>query len=146
MEIPEIRYARSGEVSVAYQTFGSGPIDLVVVRGSLSDLASVWDQPLFVRHAEGLASFARVTMFDKRGMGLSDRLRDVPTLETRMDDIRAVMDDANIDRAAFLAAHEGVRIAILFAASYPERTVALILHEPRIKGRRIGRLSVEPER
>jgi class 3 adenylate cyclase len=136
VEIPEVRYARSGEVSVAYQTFGSGPIDLVVVRGSLSDLASVWDQPLFVRHAEGLASFARVTMFDKRGMGLSDRLRDVPTLETRMDDIRAVMDAAGIDRAAFLAAHEGVRIAILFAASYPERTDALILHEPRIKGRR----------
>jgi class 3 adenylate cyclase len=136
VEIPEVRYARSGEVSVAYQTFGSGPIDLVVVRGSLSDLASVWDQPLFVRHAEGLAAFARVTMFDKRGMGLSDRLRDVPTLETRMDDIRAVMDDAGIERAAFLAAHEGVRIAILFAASYPERIVALILHEPRIKGRR----------
>jgi class 3 adenylate cyclase len=136
VEIPEVRYARSGDVSVAYQTFGSGPVDLVLVRGSLSDLASVWDQPLFVRHAEGLASFARVTMFDKRGMGLSDRLRDVPTLETRMDDIRAVMDAAGIERAAFLAAHEGVRIAILFAASYPERTVALILHEPRIKGRR----------
>jgi class 3 adenylate cyclase len=138
VETPEVRYARSGEVSVAYQTFGSGPIDLVVVRGSLSDLASVWDQPLFVRHAEGLARFSRVTMFDKRGMGLSDRLREVPTLEARMDDIRAVMDHAGIERAAFLAAHEGVRIAILFAASYPERTLGLILHEPRIKGRRSG--------
>lgn len=136
MEVPEIRYARSGDVSVAYQSFGSGEIDLVVVRGSLSDLSSVWDQPLFVRHAEGLASFARVLMFDKRGMGLSDRIREVPTLDTRMDDIRAVMDDAGVDRASLFAAHEGVRIAILFAVSYPERSLALVLHEPSVRGRR----------
>ncbi len=134
--MPETRYARSGEVSVAYQTIGSGPVDVIVIRGSLSDLASVWDQPLFVRHIERLATFSRVTMFDKRGMGLSDRIREVPTLEARMDDIRAVMDDANIERAAIFAAHEAVRIAILFAASYPERTVGLVLHDPRVKGRR----------
>ena len=119
MELPEIRYARSGDVSIAHQALGDGPLDLVVIRGSLSDLASIWEQPLFVRHAEGLASFARVLLFDKRGMGLSDRLRDVPTLEARMDDIRAVMEDAGIERAAMFAAHEGVRLAILFAASYP---------------------------
>ena len=110
MEIPEIRYARSGDVSIAYQSFGQGPAELVVIRGSLSDLASIWEQPLFVRHAEGLASFARVSMFDKRGMGLSDRVRDVPTLETRMDDIRAVMDAEGVDRAALLAAHEATRL------------------------------------
>jgi class 3 adenylate cyclase len=136
MEIPEVRYARSGDVSIAYQQFGEGPIDLVVVRGSLSDLASVWEQPLFVRHAEGLAAFSRVLMFDKRGMGLSDRVREVPTLEARMDDVRAVLDDAGVERAAFLAAHEGVRMAVLFAASYPERTMALVLHEPSARGRR----------
>jgi class 3 adenylate cyclase len=136
VEIPEVRYARSGDVSIAYQAFGAGPVDLVVVRGSLSELGSVWDQPLFVRHAEGLASFARVLMFDKRGMGLSDRLREVPTLESRMDDIRAVMDDAGVARAAIMAAHEGTRIALLFAASYPERTAGLVLHEPSVRGRR----------
>ncbi len=135
MEPPEIRYARSGDVSIAYQAFGDGPVDLVVIRGSLSDLASVWEQPLFVRHAEGLAAFARVLMFDKRGMGLSDRLREVPPLEARMDDIRAVMDHAGVDRAAMFAAHEGVRLAILFAASYPERTIGLVLHEPSVRGR-----------
>jgi class 3 adenylate cyclase len=136
VDVPEIRYARSGEVSIAYQAFGEGPVDLVVVRGSLSDLSSVWDQPLFVRHAEGLASFSRVLMFDKRGMGLSDRVREVPMLESRMDDIRAVMDDANVGRAAIMAAHEGTRIGILFAATYPERTLGLILHEPSVRGRR----------
>src|SRR4029077_19065888 len=88
------------------------------------------------RHVEGLASFAHVLMFDKRGMGLSDRLRDVSTLEGRMDDIRAVLDDAGVDRPAFLAAHEGTRLALLFAASYPERTRALILPEPSVRGRR----------
>lgn len=136
VDVPEVRYARSGAVSIAYQSFGSGPIDVVVVRGSLSDLSSIWDQPLFVRHAEGLASFSRVLMFDKRGMGLSDRIREVPTLEARMDDIRAVMDDAGVATAALFSAHEGVRIALLFAATYPERTRALVLHEPSIRGRR----------
>jgi class 3 adenylate cyclase len=135
VDIPEVRYARSGDISVAYQSFGDGPLDLVVVRGSVSELSSVWDQPLFVRHVKGLASFARVLMFDKRGMGLSDRIREVPTLEARMDDIRAVMDDAGVERAALFAAHEGMRIAVLFAASYPERTLALVLHDPSARGR-----------
>jgi class 3 adenylate cyclase len=132
---PETRYARSGDVSVAYQSIGDAPLDLMVVRGSLSELASVWDQPLFVRHIEGLASFARVIMFDKRGMGLSDRLREVSTLEARMDDVRAVMDDAGVDRVAMFAAHEGARIAILFAATYPERVRALVLHDPSARGK-----------
>jgi class 3 adenylate cyclase len=136
MDVPEIRYARSGDVSIAYQSFGAGPVDLVVVRGSLSELSSVWDQPLFVRHVEGLASFSRVLMFDKRGMGLSDRLRSAPTLESRMDDIRAVMEDAGVERAAIMAAHEGTRIAVMFAATYPERVLGLVLHEPSVRGRR----------
>jgi class 3 adenylate cyclase len=136
MDVPEIRYARSGDVSIAYQSFGDGPVDLVVVRGSLSELSSVWDQPLFVRHVEGLAAFSRVLMFDKRGMGLSDRLRSAPTLESRMDDIRAVMEDAGVERAAIMAAHEGTRIAIMFAATYPERVLGLVLHEPSVRGRR----------
>jgi pimeloyl-ACP methyl ester carboxylesterase len=136
MEPPDVRYARSGSVSIAYQAFGQGPVDLVLVRGNVSDLASVWEQPLFVRHVETLAGFARVVMFDKRGMGLSDRLREVSSLEDRMDDIRAVLDDAKSERAAFLASHEGTRLALLFGATYPERTRALILYEPSVRGRR----------
>ena len=136
MDIPPIRYARSGDVSIAFQVMGAGPTDLVVIRGSLSNLASIWDQPLFVRYIESLTAFARVILFDKRGMGLSDRPRDVPTLEARMDDVRAVMDAAGSEAAAMWAAHEGARIACLFAATYPERTRALILFDPSARGRR----------
>ena len=136
MDVPDIHYARSGDVSIAYQVVGEGEQDLVVVRGSLAHLDSVWEQPLFVQHVEVLASFSRVLLFDKRGMGLSDRLRSVPTLEARMDDVRAVMDAAGMERAAFFAAHEGARLAILFAATYPERTSALVLYDPSPKGRR----------
>jgi class 3 adenylate cyclase/alpha-beta hydrolase superfamily lysophospholipase len=136
VEVPDIMYARSGDVSIAYQVVGEREQDLVVVRGSVAHLDSVWEQPLFVRHVEGLAAFSRVLLFDKRGMGLSDRLRSVPTLEARMDDVRAVMDAAGAERAAFLAAHEGARLAILFAATYPERTDGLVLFDPSPKGRR----------
>jgi class 3 adenylate cyclase len=136
MDVPEIRYVRSGEVSIAYQLFGSGEMDLVVVRGSLAELESGWQQPLFVRHLEQFASFARVAIFDKRGTGLSDRLREVPTLETRMDDVRVVMEAAGMEQAALFAAHEGARIASLFAATYPERTRALVLFDPSARGRR----------
>ena len=136
MQPPEIQYARSGDVSVAYQVFGAGDHDVVIVRGSLSDLSSVWEQPLFVEYIEGFSRFARLLMFDKRGMGLSDRLRDVPTLEARMDDIRAVMDACGSERAVLFAAHEGARIAALFAATYPERTTALVLHDPSARGRK----------
>ncbi len=133
---PPVQYARSGDVSIAYQVIGDGPTDLVVIRGSLSNLATVWDQPLFVRYIEELAAFSRVILFDKRGMGLSDRPRDVPTLETRMDDVRAVMDAAASEESALWAAHEGARIGCLFAATYPERTRALILFDPSARGRR----------
>src|SRR6266516_133881 len=134
MEIPDVKYARSGDVAVAYQVLGEGPLDLVFVRGTLADLLAGWDQPLFVDHVEGLARFSRVLLFDKRGSGLSDPVRQVPTLETRMDDIRAVMDAAGSERAVLWAAQEGSRIALLFAATYPERTSALVCYDPTARG------------
>src|SRR5206468_9436131 len=118
-EIPDVRYARSGDVAIAYQTIGEGPVDLVFVRGFAGDLLSVWEQPLLVRFVEELASFTRLTMIDKRGTGLSDRVREVPTLETRMDDLRAVLDDIGADSAVLWTALEGARLAPLFAASLP---------------------------
>lgn len=134
MEIPDIRYARSGDVAIAYQVVGAGPTDIVFVRAYASDLLSTWDQPLLVRHVLGLAEFARVLMIDKRGTGLSDRVREVQTLETRMDDLRAVMDDAGIERAVFFSGQSGSPLPILFAATYPERTHALLLLEPMVRG------------
>jgi class 3 adenylate cyclase len=134
VDVPDIKYARSGDVAIAYQVVGEGPLDIVFVRGTLADLLAAWDQPLFVDHVQGLAGSGRVLLFDKRGSGLSDPVRQVPTLETRMDDIRAVMDAAGSDRAVLWAAHEGTRIALLFAATYPERTRALVLYEPTARG------------
>ena len=135
VKIPDVQYARSGDVAIAFQEVGSGPRDLVFVRGTLADLLAAWDQPLFHDHVAGLARCGRVLLFDKRGSGLSDPVRQVPTLETRMDDIRAVMDAAGSDQAILWAAHEGTRIAILFAATYPERTTALVLYDPSARGR-----------
>src|SRR5437763_15381357 len=86
-EIPDVRYARSGDVAIAYQTIGDGPVDLVLVRGFAGELLSVWEQPLLVRFARELACFTRLTLIDKRGTGLSDRVREVPTVETRLDDL-----------------------------------------------------------
>ena len=134
MEIPDVRYARSGDVAIAYQVVGDGPVDFVWFRGMAGDLLSSWDQPRLIRHAHGLAEFARVLMLDKRGTGLSDRVREVPTLETRMDDVRAVMDAVDSERAFLFSAHEGSRTAILFAATYPERTAGLVLLDPSVRG------------
>jgi class 3 adenylate cyclase len=136
VRIPEVHYARSGEVAVAYQVVGEGPVDLVFARGFAGDLISTWEQPLLVRHVEGLAKFSRVLMFDKRGTGLSDRVREVPTLETRIDDIRAVMDDVGSERAAVWIGTEGARLAVLFAATSPERVSGLILIDPSARGTR----------
>jgi class 3 adenylate cyclase/alpha-beta hydrolase superfamily lysophospholipase len=136
VEIPDVQYARSGDVAIAYQTFGEGPVDLVFVRGFAGDLLSVWEQPLLVRFVEELASFTRLTMIDKRGTGLSDRVREVPTLETRMDDLRAVLDDVGAESAVLWTAQEGARLATLFAATSPERTAGLVLFDPTAKGRR----------
>jgi len=134
VEVPDVRYARSGDVAIAYQIVGSGPPDLVFVRAYASDLLSTWEQPLLVRHVLGLAGFARVLMLDKRGTGLSDGMREVQTLETRMDDLRAVMDDASIERASIFTGQSGSPLATLFAATYPERTDALLLLEPMVRG------------
>jgi class 3 adenylate cyclase len=134
VEIPDVQYARSGDVAIAYQALGEGPVDVVYARGMSGDLLSSWDQPLLARHFTDLARFSRLLTLDKRGTGLSDRVREVPTLETRMDDIRAVMDAAGSERAFLWSGHEGTRSAILFAATYPERTTGLVLLEPSVRG------------
>jgi class 3 adenylate cyclase len=136
VKTPEIRYARSGDVAIAYQEVGSGPIDIVFIRGMTGDLLSSWDQPLLVRHVEGLATSGRVLMLDRRGTGLSDRVREVQSLETTMDDIRSVMDAAEADRAVVWTGHASTGIGVLFAATYPERCAGLILLEPEVRGTR----------
>jgi class 3 adenylate cyclase len=125
---PTTRYARSGSVSIAYQVVGDGPRDLVWVSGWVSHLEAGWDEPLQARFRRRLASFSRLILFDKRGTGMSDRVadRDLPVLEQRMDDVRTVMDAAGSERAAIVGQSEGGGMAMLFAATYPERTTALI--------------------
>jgi pimeloyl-ACP methyl ester carboxylesterase len=122
------RYARSGDVHVAYQVFGQGP-DVVFLPGWVSHVEACWDFPPLARFLDRLASFCRVVHIDRRGTGLSDPLPAgvVPTLEQRIDDVRAVLDDAGIERAALLGVSEGGPLNILFAATYPERTTALVL-------------------
>lgn len=124
--VPQTKYARSGDVNIAYQAFGSGAVDLVVVPGWVSSIDLFWEEPGFTRFLQRLGSFARVILFDKRGTGLSDRITDTPTLEERMDDVRAVMDAVGSRRAALLGYSEGGPMCLLFAATYPERTEALI--------------------
>ncbi len=130
MAPPATRYAKSADVRIAYQIIGNGPIDLVFVPGFLSNLDVHWEDPGYSHLLKRLGAFARLIQFDKRGTGLSDRVdnRDLPSLETRMDDVRAVMDAAGSGRAVLLGASEGAPMAILFAATYPERTRALVLY------------------
>jgi pimeloyl-ACP methyl ester carboxylesterase len=125
--LPETRYAKSGDVHIAYQVIGNGPIDLVFVPGFISHVDHVWDEPRWAGFLERLASFSRLICFDKRGTGLSDRVSAIPTLEERMDDVRAVMDAVGSERAALFGISEGGPMSLLFAATYPERTVALTL-------------------
>lgn len=126
---PETKYARSGDVNIAYQVVGEGPRDLVFVPGWVSNIELLWEQPDAASFLQRLASFSRLILFDKRGTGLSDRVTDMPNLETRMDDVRAVMDAARSTRAALLGYSEGGPMSCLFAATYPERTTALIMLE-----------------
>jgi pimeloyl-ACP methyl ester carboxylesterase/class 3 adenylate cyclase len=123
----ETRYARSGDVSIAYQVTGEGPFDVVFVPGFLSHVELAWDVPGMAAYNRRLASFCRLIRFDKRGTGMSDRVSGVPTLETRMDDVRAVMDATGCERAALIGVSEGGPMSILFAATYPERAWALAL-------------------
>jgi len=124
---PETRYARSGETSIAYQVTGEGEIDLVIAFPFISHLDMLWENPVQSHFIRRLASFARVILFDRRGVGLSDPAAGAPTLEERMDDVRAVMDAAGSERAALLGMSEGATMCVLFAATYPERVSALVL-------------------
>lgn len=126
MDTPEVRYTRSGDTSIAYATMGDGPFDLVFVIGWIvSALEVAWEGPPRA-FFERLASFSRLILFDKRGTGMSDRVHGIPDLETRMDDLRAVMDAVGSERAAVMGVSEGGPMALLFAATYPERTAAVI--------------------
>jgi pimeloyl-ACP methyl ester carboxylesterase len=120
-------YARSGDVSIAYQVVGDGPFDVVLVPGFLSHVELGWKVSVAARTRERLVEFSRLIVFDKRGTGMSDRVAGAPTLETRMDDVRAVMDAAGSTRAAVVGVSEGAPMSLLFAATYPERTAALVL-------------------
>src|ERR1043166_4405516 len=126
---PETQYARSGDVNIAYQVIGDAPLDLVFVMGWVSHLEYFWREPNFARFLLRLASFARLILFDKRGTGLSDRvpINELPTLEQRMDDVRAVMDAVGSERAALCGVSEGGPMCSLFAATYPEKTLALVM-------------------
>ena len=122
-----MRYAQSEDVHIAYQVLGEGERDLVLVEGFASHLDMEWDNPSQARFFRALASFARLIRFDKRGTGLSDRAVAIGTLEERMDDVRAVMDAAGSERAVLMGVSEGAPMCLLFAATYPERTHALVL-------------------
>ncbi len=127
-DVPKTRYARSGGVNIAYQVIGAGPLDLVYVPGWLSNVEMMWENPMHARFLRRLASFSRLIVFDKRGTGLSDRVAEFPTLEQRMDDVHAVLEAVGSARAALFGHSEGACMCILFAATYPERTVALITY------------------
>jgi len=122
----EIRYAKSGNVSIAYQVVGDGPVDLLFVPGFVSHAEAAWEEPRLARFMRRLASFSRFITFDKRGTGMADPVTSLPTQEERLDDIRAVMDATGSRRAALFGVSEGGTMSILFAATYPERAVALV--------------------
>jgi pimeloyl-ACP methyl ester carboxylesterase len=123
---PETRYAKSGDINIAYQVLGSGPVDLIYVPGWVTHLEYGWEEPSLARFYRKLASFSRLILFDKRGTGLSDQSTNLPTLEQRMDDVRAVMQTVGSERAVVFGMSEGGNMAMLFAATYPERAIALI--------------------
>jgi pimeloyl-ACP methyl ester carboxylesterase len=125
---PRTRYALSGDAHIAYQVFGEGDLDLVFVPGFVSNIEHYWEMPQVPDVLERLGSFARVVIFDKRGTGLSDPVAGPPPLEQRMDDMQAVMDAVGVERAALFGISEGGPASVLFAATYPERTSALVLY------------------
>ncbi len=126
--VPRTEYAKSGEVSIAYQAFGDGPVDLVFVPGFISHLELAWEEPYLARFLRRLATFTRVIFFDKRGTGLSDPVARPPGLEERMDDIRAVMDAAGSKRAALFGVSDGGCLCIAFAVAYPQRSASLVTY------------------
>lgn len=130
MNAPPTQYAKSGDVNIAYQVAGEGAVDMVYVPGWISNVERNWEEPSYSRFLTRLTSFSRLILFDKRGTGLSDRVdeHDLPTLEQRMDDVRAVMDAAGSEGAALFGVSEGGPMCALFAASHPDRTTALIVY------------------
>src|SRR6202047_2833190 len=126
--LPETRYALIGDVNIAYQVMGSGPLDIVMVPGFVSHVEFTHELAGYTAFLRRLSTFARVVTFDKRGQGLSDRISGAPSLEQRMDDVRAVMDDIGSQRAVIVGFSEGSAMSALFAATYPERVSQLILY------------------
>jgi pimeloyl-ACP methyl ester carboxylesterase len=136
MDMPETRYAKTADgVHIAYQVFGDGPIDLVYVSGWISNVDLNWTYPDYARFLRRLGSFSRLILFDKRGVGLSDRVPDkeLPDLETRMDDLAAVMDAAGSRRAIIFGESDGGPLCALFAATYPDRVLGLVMHGPDVR-------------
>lgn len=125
---PDTRYAQSSGVNIAYQVLGEGPRDLVFVPGWVSNIEVYWEEPTLARFLTRLSSFSRLILFDKRGTGLSDRVADMPSLEVRIDDVRAVMDAVGSEQAALLGTSEGGPMCALFSATHPLRASALIMH------------------
>jgi class 3 adenylate cyclase len=130
----DVRYARSGDVSIAYRVVGEGERDLLFVHGFAGNLEAEAEAPFRQRFDERLSRFARLILFDRRGTGLSDRVRETPSLETRMDDVRAVLDSVGSEHAALFGTFEAAAMCMLFAATYPERTAGLVLYNPVAKG------------
>ena len=131
---PRTQYTKSGNVSIAYQVSGDGPIDLVYAQGWITNVEYAWENPDYARHLMRLGAFSRVIRFDRRGMGLSDRDVESLTLEERAEDIRAVMDAVGSKKAALLGVSEGGYMAVMFAATHPERSAALVLYGAYAKG------------
>ena len=132
---PETRYAKTIDgIHIAYRVVGAGPIDLVWAPGTVSHVELYWEEPALVRFIGRLARFSRLMIFDKRGTGMSDHATEAATLEERMDDIRAVMDACDSERAVLFGVSEGAPMCALFAATYPERTVGVILCGGYAKG------------
>lgn len=132
MGTPKVRYARDGDLHIAYQVWGDGPLDLVLVWGLFSHCELFWDDPPMARFLEEMGSFARVVQFDKRGTGMSDHIAGVPTLEQRMDDVRIVTDAVGFDRFALFGESEGGPMSALFAATYPDQVSKLVLYAPLV--------------
>src|SRR5471030_1177693 len=126
-EIPNTRYAQSGDVNIAFQVMGDGPIDIILVPGIVSHVEFLHEFPEYTAFLRRLSTFARVITFDKRGQGLSDRISGAPSLEERVDDFRAVMDAVGSKRAAVIGFSEGGSMSAVFAATYPERVSKLLL-------------------
>ena len=138
MAMTEVAFAPSGDVHIAYRVVGNGPVDLVYVQGAFTHLDTYWELPAYRHYCERLGEFSRLILFDKRGMGMSDRVPGATPLETRMDDIRAVMDAVGSASAVVMGESEGGPLALLFAAAHPERTRALILQGAEVRERRDG--------